>query len=69
MSSVRGDSIRSKVSDSYEKTAGYLLFDMTEAVGLELDEMDGNLINVQNLFNVDNLTAMTLQDLFTSAKE
>ena len=56
MSSVRGDSIRSKVSDSYEKTAGYLLFDMTEAVGLELDEMDGNLINVQNLFNVDNLT-------------
>lgn len=56
MSSIRGDSIRSKVSDSYEKTAGYLLFDMTEAVGLELDEMDGNLINVQNLFNVDNLT-------------
>ena len=56
MSSIRGDSIRSKVSDSYEKTAGYLLFDMTEAVGLELDEMDGNLINVQNMFDVNNLT-------------
>ena len=56
MSSVRGDSIRSRVSDSYEKTAGYLLFDMTEAMGLELDEMDGNLINVQNMFDVNNLT-------------
>lgn len=58
--SDRGDSIRSKVSDTYEKTAGYLIFDITEAVGLELDDYDSLLTESQKKFDADNLTGEDL---------
>lgn len=53
--SNRGDSIRGRVSDAYEKTPGYLIYDVTEAVGLELDEYDGQLQAAQSKFDADNL--------------
>ena len=58
--SDRGDSIRNKVSDAYEKTAGYLIFDVTEAVGLELDDYDSLLTESQKKFDADNLTGEDL---------
>lgn len=53
--SNRGDSIRGRVSDAYEKTPGYLIYDVTEAVGQELDEYDGQLQTAQSKFDADNL--------------
>lgn len=53
--SNRGDSIRGRVSDAYEKTPGYLIYDVSEAVGLELDEYDAELQTAQSKFDADNL--------------
>lgn len=57
----RGDNIRNRISDSYEKTEGYLLWDMTEACGQEMDVLDENLTEVQSMFDVDNLTGSNLE--------
>lgn len=53
--SNRGNSIRDRISDDYEKTEGYLLFDVTEAVGLEMDEFDRELEIARDNFDADNL--------------
>ena len=36
----RADDIRNRISDEYEKTPGYLLWDVSEAVGQEMDLQD-----------------------------
>ena len=36
--SEHGENIRNRISDEYEKTPGYLLWDFTEAVGQEMDQ-------------------------------
>ena len=51
-----GESIRSRISDGYEKTPGYLLYDLTEAVGQEMDEQDKDVAAVAAKLDVDNLT-------------
>lgn len=56
MSSIRGNSIRDRISDTYEKSEGYMLYDITEGTGLELDEVDSSLTESLKQFDVDNLT-------------
>lgn len=58
--SDRGESIRNRISDDYEKTEGYLIYDVTEAVGLELDDYDSKLAEAQSKFDADNLTGEDL---------
>lgn len=52
----RADDIRSRISDEYEKTPGYLLWDISEAVGQEMDLQDQTAVKTRELFYVDNLT-------------
>lgn len=59
--SDRGTNIRNNISDEYEKTPGYLLWDISESVGQEMDEQDQEIINVRALFNVDNLSGELLE--------
>lgn len=54
--SERGQSIRDRMDAKYEKTAGYLLYDVTEAVGQEMAEQDTYAQETRNMFFVDNLT-------------
>ena len=53
--SSRGDSIRGRISEKYEKTPGYLIYELTEAVGQEMDECDASISEVADKLNVDNL--------------
>lgn len=57
----RAESIRNNISDEYEKTAGYLLWDITEAVGQEMDGQDNDITNARALFDADNLTGELLE--------
>lgn len=59
--SNRGERIRSNISADYEKTPGYLLWDISEAVGQEMDQQDTEIENVRALFDVDNLTGELLE--------
>lgn len=56
MTSVRGDAIRERIDDKYEKTPGFLVFDLTEGCGQEMDELDTELTETNDLLNIDNLT-------------
>lgn len=53
--SSRGDSIRARISEKYEKTPGYLIYELTEAVGQEMDECDASISEVADKLNADNL--------------
>lgn len=64
----RADNIRSNISDEYEKTAGYLIWDIAEAVGQEMDGQDADLINARALFDVDNLSGETLEKFIRQRK-
>lgn len=59
--SVRGDNIRNRIPDEYEKTAGYLIFDVSEAVGLEMDSIDATLNESVKNFDADNLSGADLE--------
>lgn len=56
----RGENIRERIDGKYEKTAGYLLFDVTEAVGQEMDETDIEIAEANNKLNADNLSGEEL---------
>jgi len=54
--SERGTNIRARISDEYEKTAGYLTYDMTEACGQEMDIMDDEIDAVAVKLDASKLT-------------
>lgn len=57
----RAENIRNNISDEYEKTPGYLLWDISEAVGQEMDGQDNDITNARALFDADNLTGDLLE--------
>lgn len=59
--SEHGENIRNRISDEYEKTPGYLLWDFTEAVGQEMDQQEENIAEAKNMLDVDNLTGESLE--------
>lgn len=59
--SKRGENIRNNISSDYEKTPGYLLWDISEGVGQEMDDQDVKLEEIRALFDVDNLTGEFLE--------
>lgn len=54
--SNRGDNIRGRIDSKYEKSEGYLLYELTEAIGQEMDECDDTITEAENKLDVDNLT-------------
>lgn len=52
----KGENIRANISNDYEKTPGYLVWDITEAVGQEMDLQEKSIIKVAKKLDVDNLT-------------
>ena len=59
--SNRGENIRKNISAEYEKTPGYLLWDLSEGVGQEMDAQDEEIAGIRALFDVDNLTGEFLE--------
>ena len=51
-----GDNIRTRIPSEYEKTPGYLIFDITEAVGQEMDLQDKEIETVAAKLDINNLT-------------
>lgn len=49
----RGENIRKNISDKYEKSPGYLLWDIAEATGQEMDDQDQRREEIRKLFDVD----------------
>ena len=56
----RGENIRGKISDEYEKTPGYLIYDVTEAVGQEMDTADEVIAEIDRKLDADNLSGREL---------
>lgn len=56
----KGESIRQRIDNKYEKTAGYLIYDVTEAVGQEMDETDIEIAEANGKLNADNLSGEEL---------
>lgn len=56
----RADEIRNNLSNEYEKTPGYLVWDIAEAVGQELDEQDLEILKTRLMLDADNLTGNEL---------
>lgn len=54
--SNRGETIRERIDSKYEKTAGYLIYDVTEAIGQEMDEVDTVIAETNAKLDIDNLT-------------
>lgn len=52
----RADNIRSRIDGKYEKTPGYLIYDVTQAVGQEMDDADLTITETNAKLNADNLT-------------
>lgn len=52
----KGENIRANISSDYEKTPGYLIWDVTEAVGQEMDLQEKSILEVAKKLDVDNLT-------------
>lgn len=59
--SNRGENIRNNISAEYEKTPGYLLWDLSEGVGQEMDAQDEEIAGIRALFDIDNLTGEFLE--------
>lgn len=64
----RADDIRNRISDEYEKTPGYLLWDISEAVGQEMDLQDVSAAETKSMFSVDNLTGDYLTSFIKERK-
>ena len=64
----KGDDIRKRISDEYEKTPGYLIWDFSEAVGQEMDLQGADLDAVNAKFDVDNLTGEELEKFINQRK-
>ena len=58
--SNRGETIRDRIDSKYEKTAGYLIYDVTEAIGQEMDEVDTVISETNAKLDIDNLTGNEL---------
>ena len=56
----RGENIRGRISDEYEKTPGYLIYDVTEAVGQEMDTADEVIAEIDRKLDADNLSGQEL---------
>lgn len=52
----KGENIRANISNDYEKTPGYLIWDITEAVGQEMDSQEESILEAARKLDVDNLT-------------
>lgn len=52
----KGENIRANISNGYEKTPGYLVWDITEAIGQEMDMQEESIIELAKKLDVDNLT-------------
>lgn len=66
--SENGQEIRDRISNEYEKTPGYLIYDLTEAVGQVMDEMDADLAAVDAKFDIENLTGEELERFVSQRK-
>lgn len=55
-----GENIRTRIPNEYEKTPGYLIFDITEAVGQEMDLQDKDIEAVAAKLDINNLTGNEL---------
>ena len=56
----RADNIRSRIDPKYEKTPGYLIYDVTQAVGQEMDDADKVVTETNAKLDADNLTGEEL---------
>ncbi|MEG0430307.1 MAG: baseplate J/gp47 family protein [Anaerovoracaceae bacterium] len=54
------EKIRENISNDYEKTPGYLLFDLTEAIGIVMDNQENELMNIAQKLDVFNLSGEEL---------
>lgn len=52
----KGENIRANISKDYEQTPGYLIWDITEAVGQEMDMQEKSILEIAKKLDVDNLT-------------
>ena len=64
----KSENIRKNLPGEYEKTPGYLLWDISEAVGQEMDLQDDEIRNTRELFDVDNLTGEMLERFIRQRK-
>lgn len=56
----RAESIRSRIDPKYEKTPGYLIYDVTQAVGQEMDDADKVVTETNAKLDADNLSGEEL---------
>lgn len=56
----RAESIRSRIDPKYEKTPGYLIYDVTQAVGQEMDDADKVVEETNAKLDADNLSGEEL---------
>ena len=52
----KGENIRANISSDYEKTPGYLVWDVTEAVGQEMDLQEKSILEIAKKMDDDNST-------------
>ncbi len=64
----RADNIRSRIDPKYEKTPGYLIYDITQAVGQEMDAADQTVAETNEKLDADNLIGEEL-DRFTKQRK
>lgn len=57
----RSDEIRANISNEYEKTPGYLIWDIAEATGQVMDNMDNSIAENRARLDVANLTGDDLR--------
>ena len=62
------ESMLSDISDVYDKNEGYLLYDLLHAAAIEIAKSNTELVSVQNLLNVDNLTGDLLVNFVKQRK-
>ena len=56
----RAENIRSRIDPKYEKTPGYLIYDVTQAVGQEMDDADKVVTETNAKLDADNLSGEEL---------
>ncbi|MFD2671806.1 baseplate J/gp47 family protein [Marinicrinis sediminis] len=49
------------INDAYDKTEGYIVYDLLKACALVMADYDIKLEKIQRLFDVDNMTGSTLE--------
>ncbi|SMG58188.1 Uncharacterized phage protein gp47/JayE [Paenibacillus aquistagni] len=58
----------SNVSDEYDKSEGYLVYDLLKSVAMLLTEQNAKIENVEQLINVDNLSGSLLEAFVSQRK-